>query len=87
MALNPVDTHVGRRIAKIRKNRRRDPAQFAQEIGISVIELEDVERGVVRPGARLLSKIADTLGVRVDEFYEGLPNNLRDPPKRKRKKN
>lgn len=56
------------RIREIRKAKNRTLADISSEIGISVAYLSDIERGNRHGSNITLQRIADALGVSVDEL-------------------
>lgn len=56
------------RIRAYRKLKGYTQQQFAAKLGVSVAVLGAVERGTRRPDPRLLRRIAETLGVDLEEL-------------------
>ncbi|MBT2684415.1 helix-turn-helix transcriptional regulator [Bacillus sp. ISL-37] len=58
----------GRRIRAYRKLKGYTQESFAKELGVSVSILGEIERGNRMPGERLIIRIAEVLGVGLDEL-------------------
>jgi transcriptional regulator with XRE-family HTH domain len=72
---HPADLHVGRQVAAARVQSDVSQAQLARSIGISFQQLQKYENAKNRVSASMLYKIANSLGVPVSRFFEGLPGN------------
>ena len=70
--LNPVDLHVGRRVAERRQALRYSQAQLAQAAGVTFQQIQKYERGSNRIAASRLWEIAEFLNVDLNYFFEGL---------------
>jgi transcriptional regulator with XRE-family HTH domain len=66
---------MGSRIAGRRVENRWTQDQLAERAGLSPKYLSRVERDHVNPGAALLSRIAEALGVTMDYLNNGSVNN------------
>jgi transcriptional regulator with XRE-family HTH domain len=71
-ASNPIDRHVGRRVAERRQMLRYSQAQLAQAVGVTFQQIQKYERGVNRIAASRLWEMADFLNVDLNYFFEGL---------------
>ncbi|GAM11919.1 helix-turn-helix domain-containing protein [Mesobacillus selenatarsenatis] len=58
----------GRRIRAYRKLKGYTQESFAKELGVSVSILGEIERGNRMPDERLIIRIAEVLGVGLDEL-------------------
>lgn len=71
-----VDVHVGKRIRHRRWLLGMTQQQLAEQVGIKFQQIQKYETGANRVSASRLYDIADTLGVAVSFFFEGLPSAL-----------
>jgi transcriptional regulator with XRE-family HTH domain len=71
---HPVDVHVGKRIRHRRWLLGMTQQQLAEQVGIKFQQIQKYETGANRVSASRLYDIADTLGVPVSFFFEGLPS-------------
>ncbi len=69
---HPVDTHVGKRIRHRRWLVGMTQQQLAESVGIKFQQIQKYETGANRVSASRLWDIADSLGVEVSFFFEGL---------------
>lgn len=70
----------GAKIRQLRRARGYGLNEFAELVGVSRGYLSQLERGVKqKPSAALLARIADGLGISVDEFFRGAPEAAREP--------
>lgn len=69
---DPVDRHVGTRIRGRRVGMRISQTKLGQAIGVTFQQIQKYESGTNRVGASNLFKIAQSLGVSVSFFFEGL---------------
>ncbi|MFN7111125.1 MAG: helix-turn-helix domain-containing protein [Brevundimonas sp.] len=69
---NPVDLHVGRRVAERRQALRYSQAQLAQAAGVTFQQIQKYERGSNRIAASRLWEMAEFLNVDLNYFFEGL---------------
>ncbi len=60
---------LGRKIMVIRRLKRFTQKRLAESIGISISQLSIIERGRKFPQPELVVKIANTLGVSLNEFF------------------
>src|SRR5690606_41392984 len=70
---HPVDVHVGKRIRHRRWLLGMTQQQLAEQVGIKFQQIQKYETGANRVSASRLWDIADSLGVPVSFFFEGLP--------------
>ncbi|SEL07612.1 transcriptional regulator, XRE family [Roseovarius azorensis] len=78
---HPVDTHVGKRIRHRRWLVGMTQQQLAESVGIKFQQIQKYETGANRVSASRLWDIADSLGVEISFFFEGLehePSEARD---------
>jgi transcriptional regulator with XRE-family HTH domain len=68
-----VDVHVGKRIRHRRWLLGMTQQQLAEQVGIKFQQIQKYETGANRVSASRLWDIADSLGVPVSFFFEGLP--------------
>lgn len=71
-----VDVHVGKRIRHRRWLLGMTQQQLAEQVGIKFQQIQKYETGANRVSASRLWDIADSLGVSVSFFFEGLPSAL-----------
>lgn len=76
---HPVDAHVGKRIRHRRWMIGMAQQQLADKVGIKFQQIQKYETGMNRVSASRLWDIADTLGVTIAFFFEGLAEG--DEPK------
>lgn len=69
---HPVDAHVGKRIRHRRWMIGMTQQQLADKVGIKFQQIQKYETGMNRVSASRLWDIADTLGVTISFFFEGL---------------
>jgi transcriptional regulator with XRE-family HTH domain len=69
-----VDVHVGKRIRHRRWLLGMTQQQLAEQVGIKFQQIQKYETGANRVSASRLWDIADSLGVPVSFFFEGLPS-------------
>lgn len=69
---HPVDIHVGKRIRHRRWMIGVTQQQLADKVGIKFQQIQKYETGMNRVSASRLWDIADTLGVEISFFFEGL---------------
>jgi len=69
---HPVDAHVGKRIRHRRWMVGMTQQQLADKVGIKFQQIQKYETGMNRVSASRLWDIADTLGVSINFFFEGL---------------
>ena len=73
---HPVDVHVGQRVRHRRWLLGMTQQQLAQSVGIKFQQIQKYETGTNRISASRLWDIADTLGVNVGFFFEGLAEQV-----------
>lgn len=71
---HPVDAHVGKRIRHRRWMVGMTQQQLADKVGIKFQQIQKYETGMNRVSASRLWDIAETLGVTISFFFEGLSN-------------
>jgi transcriptional regulator with XRE-family HTH domain len=69
---HPVDIHVGKRIRHRRWMIGMTQQQLADKVGIKFQQIQKYETGMNRVSASRLWDIAETLGVEISFFFEGL---------------
>lgn len=69
---HPVDAHVGKRVRHRRWMVGMTQQQLADKVGIKFQQIQKYETGMNRVSASRLWDIADTLGVTISFFFEGL---------------
>ncbi len=69
---HPVDAHVGKRIRHRRWMMGMTQQQLADKVGIKFQQIQKYETGMNRVSASRLWDVADTLGVEISFFFEGL---------------
>jgi transcriptional regulator with XRE-family HTH domain len=68
-----VDRYVGSRIRMRRMALRLSQHAMAPQVGMSLRELQDYERGITRLNAAKVFEIAAFLSVPVSSFFDGMP--------------
>lgn len=69
---HPVDAHVGKRIRHRRWMVGMTQQQLADKVGIKFQQIQKYETGMNRVSASRLWEIAESLGVTISFFFEGL---------------
>jgi transcriptional regulator with XRE-family HTH domain len=69
---HPVDAHVGKRVRHRRWMIGMTQQQLADKVGIKFQQIQKYETGMNRVSASRLWDIADSLGVTIAFFFEGL---------------
>lgn len=69
---HPVDVHVGKRIRHRRWLVGMTQQQLAESVGIKFQQIQKYETGANRVSASRLWDIAESLGVEISFFFEGL---------------
>jgi transcriptional regulator with XRE-family HTH domain len=69
----PVDAHVGKRIRMRRVFLNISQEKLAELVGVTFQQIQKYERGANRIAASRLLEFSRALDVKVDFFYEGLP--------------
>lgn len=73
---HPVDAHVGKRIRHRRWMVGMTQQQLADKVGIKFQQIQKYETGMNRVSASRLWDIAETLGVTISFFFEGLAEGV-----------
>lgn len=71
-SIHPVDLHVGGMIRAHRKRLGMSQSQLADALGLTFQQVQKYERGSNRVSASKLYEIAQTLGLTISTFFEGL---------------
>ena len=71
---NEIDRHVGRQIRMLRKERRITQQGLGDAVGVSFKQIRKYESGENRVSAGMLYSFSQFLNVKVERFFEGLPN-------------
>ncbi len=84
---DPVDVHVGQRIAERRKLLNLSRSDLANHVGYSYQQIQKYETGANRVSASVLYEFSQALDVPVSFFFEGLPDKAskRGRPNKRRK--
>ena len=69
---HPVDAHVGKRIRHRRWMVGMTQQQLAEKVGIKFQQIQKYETGMNRVSASRLWDIAESLGVPINFFFDGL---------------
>lgn len=77
---HPVDIHVGKRIRHRRWMIGMTQQQLADKVGIKFQQIQKYETGMNRVSASRLWDIAETLGVEISFFFEGLSEGAAPVP-------
>lgn len=73
---------LGDKIKSLREAKKLDQKDIAEKAGITPAYLSQIEKNIRKnPSTRVLNKIADALGVSVDEFFKDEPINPSDKEK------
>jgi transcriptional regulator with XRE-family HTH domain len=75
----PAEESLGRRLARLRKERGVTQVELAQAVDLAQSNVSDYERDVCRPNADMILKIATKLRVSTDELL-GHRMNLKEGP-------
>ncbi|AVW90381.1 helix-turn-helix transcriptional regulator [Celeribacter baekdonensis] len=75
---HPVDVHVGKRIRHRRWMVGMTQQQLAEKVGIKFQQIQKYETGMNRVSASRLWDIAESLGVPVAFFFDGMEAHVRD---------
>lgn len=73
---DPIDRHVGTRIRGRRVGLRISQTKLGQAIGVTFQQIQKYESGTNRVGASNLFKIAQSLGVEVSFFFQGMDTDV-----------
>jgi len=65
------------RIRAFRKLKGYTQMELAKRLGVSVMIVGTIERGTRKPDARILRRIAETLGVDLEELLPAAPDERR----------
>lgn len=77
---HPVDVHVGKRVRHRRWMVGMTQQGLAEKVGIKFQQIQKYETGTNRVSASRLWDIADTLGVPVGYFFEGIEQDGAETP-------
>jgi transcriptional regulator with XRE-family HTH domain len=77
---HPVDIHVGKRVRHRRWMIGMTQQQLADKVGIKFQQIQKYETGMNRVSASRLWDIAETLGVEISFFFEGLSEGAAPAP-------
>jgi len=69
MAITKKDYRLGRKIQRIRKERKLTQEKLAEKVGVSTTWIGYVETGYRRPNLKMIYKIANALGVKVKDIF------------------
>ena len=72
---NPVDVHVGSRVRMRRILVGMSQEKLGDALGLTFQQVQKYEKGTNRIGASRLQAIANILGVPVDYFFDGMPQD------------
>jgi transcriptional regulator with XRE-family HTH domain len=67
-----IDTHIGKRIRALRRDRRITQTELGNKIGVSFQQVQKYERGRNRFSAARLYEVCNVMGVSVAAVFEGL---------------
>lgn len=74
-AAHPVDVHVGAKIRQQRTLLGMSQSRLAEAVGLTFQQIQKYEKGANRIGASRMWQFAKALGVPVESFFDGLPEN------------
>lgn len=77
---HPVDVHVGKRVRHRRWMVGMTQQQLAGKVGIKFQQIQKYETGMNRVSASRLWDIAESLGVPVSFFFEGIEDQVASAP-------
>jgi transcriptional regulator with XRE-family HTH domain len=63
---------LGRRVAYLRKERKKSQLDLALDAGVAKNYISDVENGRRNPSVLVLGKIAKGLGITLEELFRGI---------------
>jgi transcriptional regulator with XRE-family HTH domain len=63
---------LGRRVAYLRKERKKSQLDLALDAGVAKNYISDVENGRRNPSILILGKIAKGLGITLEELFRGI---------------
>jgi transcriptional regulator with XRE-family HTH domain len=63
---------LGRRVAYLRKERKKSQLDLALDAGVAKNYISDVENGRRNPSILVLGKIAKGLGITLEELFRGI---------------
>jgi transcriptional regulator with XRE-family HTH domain len=69
-SMSVLRTNFGKRLRQIRRQKDLTQEQLAEAVGVSPTFLSNLERGINGPSFDILQKLAEVLGVRVQEFFD-----------------
>lgn len=72
LRINNIDRLVGKRIRALRRSRKISQTDLANAAGVRFQQIQKYESGVNRVSASRLWAIAETLGVDIVYFFDGL---------------
>ncbi|MGB0750060.1 MAG: helix-turn-helix domain-containing protein [Magnetospiraceae bacterium] len=72
---DPIDKYVGSRVRGRRLGLRMSQTKLGEAIGVTFQQVQKYENGTNRIGASNLFKIAKTLGVEPDYFFQEIPDS------------
>jgi transcriptional regulator with XRE-family HTH domain len=68
--MNPLRTRFGKRLRKIRRDRDITQEQLAEAVNVTGEFISNLERGKSAPSFETVEKLAEALGVDVEEFFK-----------------
>ena len=83
-AQKAADATLGKRLAKLRKDRGFTQTELAEKMGIIQALISDYECGKLRPNPEILVKFAKSLAVSVDEILGLTPLKAKKPSTNRR---
>lgn len=75
-APNPIDVFVGKKIRCFRERIKMSQETLGAMLGLSFQQLQKYEQGKNRVSASRLWDLSQILGVRIDDFFEGMDDNV-----------
>ncbi len=81
---DPVDVHVGQRVAERRRLLNLSRSDLANHVGYSYQQIQKYETGANRVSASVLYEFSQALGVPVCFFFEGFPTKASNRGRRKK---
>ncbi len=70
-----LEMEVGARISYLRRERKMSQEDLSFEAGVNKNYLSDVERGTRNPTLKILGRIANGLGITLEDLFKGIGLN------------
>lgn len=63
---------VAKRLAQLRRDKGMTQEQLADRSGLDRVAIANIETGIRRPTVTTIYRLANSMGVKVEEFFRGL---------------